>query len=83
MWVSSVNWGVLLVVIALQTLLTWAVFYTSDTQGKPCRGFCNSYITIDFSTHNLTGVAIFFLLGFRSSNSYSRFWEVGYDLFAS
>jgi hypothetical protein len=54
-----------------------------STRSDSCRGFCNSALEIDYSTHSMTGVAIFFLLAFRANNSYARFSEVSASVFAS
>ena len=77
LWVSNINWTIFLVVVAVQSLLTWAVFHTSNKEenGESCHGFCDSTLRLDNKAHSYTGMALFLLIAFRANSSYDRFWD--------
>jgi putative membrane protein len=77
LWVSNINWTVFFVVVAVQSVLTWAVFHTSNKEenGEACHGFCDSALRLDNKAHSYTGLALFLLIAFRANSSYDRFWD--------
>jgi hypothetical protein len=79
-WVPNINWTVFLLVLAIQTGATVAIFCTQINEAiqgslASCEGFCGSWIHLNEKAHSHTGFALFLLIAFRANSSYDRFWE--------